>query len=361
MNTTFDRLMADATRLTQAGDLRAATEAIQAAMRGSMRATSTSPNANDSDVIDGTARRVDGLDLPNPDSTPAQKDAPRTGQFIDGRHTWANDSCEYKLFVPPQAHGLESGTGKTLPLVVMLHGCTQTPDDFALGTGMNEAALASDEGFFVLYPAQNSQANPSRCWNWFKRSHQQRDLGEPALLADMTRSVIERYAIDRQSVYVAGLSAGGAMAAILGEAYPDIFAAVGVHSGLAVGAAKDVNSAFTAMKSGASATLKSDGKPVPTIVFHGDKDSTVHPVNGEQVVHASARSVAAILTTGSDNGRSFTRSVYSADGRVLAEHWTVQGAGHAWSGGSAKGSYADARGPNATKEMLRFFLANRLG
>ena len=243
----------------------------------------------------------------------------------------------------------------------MLHGCTQNPDDFALGTGMNEAALASDEGFFVLYPAQNSQANPSRCWNWFKRSHQQRDLGEPALLAAMTCDVIKGYAIDPQRVYVAGLSAGGAMAAILGDAYPDIFAAVGVHSGLAVGAAKDVNSAFSAMKSGGASAPKSNAKTVPTIVFHGDKDNTVHPVNGEQVVQASVGKTAPRVETGSDNGRGFTRSVYAADGRVVAEHWTVQGAGHAWSGGSAKGSYTDGKGPNATKEMLRFFLANKLG
>ncbi len=368
MNTTFQQLMADATRLTQSGELRAATDAIQAAMRGAMSApsnvTSEAHDTNDpnnTDVIEGTARRVDEPDLPNTDSTPAENEALGTGQFIEGRHTFASDSRQYKLFVPPQTHRSASRAGKALPLVVMLHGCTQNPDDFALGTGMNEAALASDEGFFVLYPAQTSQANTSRCWNWFKRSHQQRGLGEPALLADMTREMIKRHAIDPQRVYVAGLSAGGAMAAILGEAYPDIFAAVGVHSGLAVGAAKDVNSAFSAMKSGAASTLKSNGKTVPTIVFHGDKDVTVHPVNGEQAVQSSAGSAAATVSTGTDNGRSFTRSVYATDGRVVAEHWTVQGAGHAWSGGSAKGSYADAKGPNATKEMLRFFLVNKLG
>ncbi len=363
MNTPFQRLMADATRLTQSGDLRAATEAIQTAMRGAMPAQSSSPGADDADdtnVIQGTARRVDEPTLANPDSTHEPKDAPRTGQFVDGRHALASDSREYKLFVPPQSVGLTVGTGKRLPLVVMLHGCTQSPDDFALGTGMNEAALASGEGFLVLYPAQNSQANQSRCWNWFKRSHQQRDLGEPALLADMTRDIIKRYPVDPQRVYVAGLSAGGAMSAILGEAYPDIFAAVGVHSGLAVGAAKDVNSAFSAMKSGASTGSKPTGKAVPTIVFHGEKDGTVHPVNGEQAVRASAGSAAVTVESGTDNGRSFTRNVYAADGRVVAEHWTVQGAGHAWSGGSAKGSYTDTKGPNATREMLRFFQANTL-
>ncbi len=364
MNTHFARLMADATRLTQSGDLRAATDAIQAAMRGAMPGVAAAPEARgagDADAIEGTARRIAEVDLPKSDPAPQHDDASGTGQFIAARHTLAADSREYKLFVPAQAERLALGAAAGLPLVVMLHGCTQNPDDFALGTGMNEAAATSDEGFFVLYPAQNTQANPSRCWNWFKRSHQQRGLGEPELLADLTRDVIKRYAIDPRRVYVAGLSAGGAMAAILGEAYPDIFAAVGVHSGLAVGAAKDVNSAFSAMKSGSSAALKSGAISVPTIVFHGDNDSTVHPVNGEQAAQASAGSAAGSVESGTDNGRRFTRKVYVGNGRVVAEHWMVQGAGHAWFGGNAKGSYADAKGPNATKEMLRFFLSNRRG
>jgi poly(hydroxyalkanoate) depolymerase family esterase len=363
MNSTFERLMADATRLTQSGDLLAATDAIRAAMRGATVARSPAPESRDAiddHVIEGTARRTEEPELRNPEPARTHADAVATGRIVDARHTFAAESREYKLFVPPQGAPLTPGAGKLLPLVVMLHGCTQNPDDFALGTGINEAALASTEGFFVLYPAQNSQANPSRCWNWFKRSHQQRGLGEPALLADLTRDIIERYAIDRQRVYVAGLSAGGAMAAILGAAYPDIFAAVGVHSGLAVGAAKDVHSALSAMKSGASTALKSGATTVPTIVFHGDKDSTVHPLNGEQAVLASAGSAAVRVETGTDNGRSFTRSVYAEDDCVVAEHWTIEGAGHAWSGGNAKGSYADARGPNATKEMLRFFLSNKL-
>ena len=361
MNTTYKRLMADATRLTQAGDLRAATEAIQTAMRGAMSATSNATDSNAADVIEGTARRIDDSVLPGADKKSEQGGEPHIGQFIGGRHMFGTDSRDYKLFIPPQAHGLAAGAGNALPLIVMLHGCTQNPDDFALGTGMNEAALASGEGFFVLYPSQKAEANPSRCWSWFKRSHQQRDLGEPGLLADMTRDIIKRYAIDPQRVYVAGLSAGGAMAAILGETYPDIFAAVGVHSGLAVGAAKDVNSAFSAMKNGASGGTPSIATAVPTIVFHGDKDSTVHPVNGGQVVQASAGDAASTVEHGTENGRGYTRSVYTANGRLLAEHWTVQGAGHAWFGGSTKGSYTDAKGPNATKEMLRFFLAKKRG
>jgi poly(hydroxyalkanoate) depolymerase family esterase len=276
-----------------------------------------------------------------------------------------------------------------LPLVVMLHGCTQNPDDFAAGTGMNDAALA--QGFFVLYPAQTQQANAQRCWNWFKHTHQQRDRGEPALLAGMVRSVMRQHRIDPRRVYVAGLSAGGAMAAILGDAYPELFAAVGVHSGLATGSANDVGSAFAAMKSGDGAVAGKTGlgqlhglrphlaetvpaRPVrksnapPTIVFHGDRDNTVHPANGERVVAAAMEpGMGSSRATPrepqqqrarSPNGRHYTRTVHRDEsGRTLSEHWVVHGAGHAWSGGRAAGSYTDPQGPDATAEMLRFFLS----
>ena len=362
MNSSFARLMTEASRLTRTGDLRGATAAIKSALAGGVPQRPES----DGDVIDIEARDIrdlrDGAARPSAFPTdgaipiecfstaarPAAA-AAAAGEFIAGSHTDAAGSRDYKLFVPPGA------LGQPLPLVVMLHGCTQNPDDFAAGTGMNEAALA--QGFFVLYPAQTQGANPSRCWNWFKHNHQQRGRGEPALLAGMTRAVMARHSIDPKRVYVAGLSAGGAMAAILGDAYPDLFAAVGVHSGLPTGAARDVKSAFQAMASGAAAGHPVEHRP-PTIVFHGDADSTVHPANGERLVRGRAEAAQRARST---QGRDYTRRVYrDADDRVVAEHWAVHGAGHAWSGGDPSGSYTDATGPDATAEMLRFFWSNRL-
>ena len=345
MKPTFQRFMSEVSRLTQTGKLGEATAAIQAALRGGKMPVADK-NAN---VIDIQARELkrDGRDAAQPAA------ASNTGHFITGSHTEAAGTRKFKLFVPPNP------VGKALPLVVMLHGCTQNPDDFAAGTGMNEAALK--RGFYVLYPAQAQTANPSRCWNWFKHNHQRRERGEPAILAGMTREVMKQRNIDPQQVYVAGLSAGGAMAAILGDAYPDLFAAVGVHSGLATGSAINVQQALSVMKDGGGAASPG-GQTPPTIVFHGDQDSTVNPANGEQVVAASAGgSAPEIEKARSANGRDYTRRIYrEAGGEVLAEHWAVHGAGHAWSGGSTRGSYTDGSGPDATEEMLRFFFAHPL-
>jgi poly(hydroxyalkanoate) depolymerase family esterase len=350
----FQNSMAEATRLMQSGDLQAATAAIQAALSGAAM-PSAATNAANADVIDVEAHEVKReAPAPQDQAEPAQHVKPGpSGQFISASHSEAAGTREYKLFIPPASFE------EALPLVVMLHGCTQNPDDFAAGTGMNEAAR--QRGFYVLYPAQTQHANSSRCWNWFKHNHQKRGRGEPALLAGMTRAVMGRYNIDPQRVYVAGLSAGGAMAAILGDAYPDLFAAVGVHSGLPTGSAANVQGALSVMQSGAAASQRTTASP-PTIVFHGDQDATVHPANGEQVVAASAGvSKPETSRARSGNGRDYTRRIYTdAGGRVVAEHWAVHGAGHAWSGGSARGSYTDATGPDASEEMLRFFFANTL-
>ena len=332
MKTSFDQMMAQATQLTRAGDLQAATAAIQAAL-----GARPGPSNDDVCVIDVEAREV------------GSKDA---GLFVAGRHAHhAAGTRDYKLYVPPAHHG------QALPLVVMLHGCTQDPDDFARGTRMNDAAR--ERGFLVLYPAQAQGANVSRCWNWFKHNHQGRGRGEPALLADMTHDVMKRHGVDPRRVYVAGMSAGGAMAAILGDSYPELFAAVGVHSGLPTGSATDAKSAFDAMKRGAHAPgVPTSGAP-PVIVFHGDQDTTVHPINGHHIAAARAAATAPERQRmRSQNGRDYTRALYrDADGQVMAEHWVVHGEGHAWSGGSPSGSYTDSKGPDATEEMLRFFFA----
>jgi len=247
-----------------------------------------------------------------------------------------------------------------MPLVVMLHGCTQTPDDFAAGTGLN--ALAEEFGFLVAYPAQPTGANANRCWNWFKPADQGRDSGEPALIAGIARTILRDHGADPQRIYIAGLSAGGAAAAIVASAYPDLFAAVCVHSGLAAGAAHNAASAFVAMRRGSPGSRGT--VPMPTIVFHGEADTVVHPRNGRFV---TTRALAALprLTRVEENGRSaggreFSRTVHKArNGKSWCEHWAIEGAGHAWAGGQPAGSFSDPAGPDASREMVRFFLAHR--
>ncbi|MCX2863426.1 PHB depolymerase family esterase [Paucibacter sp. PLA-PC-4] len=350
MTPSFGHLMTEATRLTRAGDLRAATALIQSALGAAVpSATVATARTDQGDVIDVEAREVWPEALPE-SNRPAEPAEPAFGQqFLPGSYTGAAGTRAYKLYVPP---GYQQG--QSLPLVLMLHGCSQDPDDFARGTGMNEAARA--QGFLVLYPAQTKHANSSGCWNWFKRNHQRRGSGEPALLAGMTRQVMQQYGVDARRVYVAGLSAGGAMAAILGSCYPELFAAVGVHSGLPAGAASDLPSALAAMRSGAGDTPAPALDSPPIIVFHGDRDATVHPSNGEQI---AAAGMAASRRERGSQGRAYTRDVYrDSQGRPRAEHWVVHGAGHAWSGGRADGSYTDPQGPDASAEMLRFFFAN---
>ncbi len=274
--------------------------------------------------------------------------------------SYSNDTGRrtYKLYVP-------SGyNGQALPLVVMLHGCTQSPDDFAAGTGMND--LAEEQVFLVAYPAQSQSANVSKCWNWFSVGDQQRDLGEPSLIAGLTRQILREFPVEPGRVYVAGLSAGGAAAAVLGAEYPDLYAAVGVHSGLACGAATDLSSALTAMRQGGPSAGAGPNRrggsraAVPTIVFHGDRDAIVNPINGDQVI-AQARGALNLSSTIdrglAPGGNSYTRTVHSDESdRPVLEQWVLHGAGHAWSGGSAAGSYTDPRGPDASREMIRFFL-----
>ncbi|MDQ4627075.1 extracellular catalytic domain type 1 short-chain-length polyhydroxyalkanoate depolymerase [Janthinobacterium lividum] len=290
-----------------------------------------------------------------PGTTPAE--VPAGAQFIDGVYRNHAGTRSYKLYIPSSYHG------QAMPLIVMLHGCTQNPDDFAAGTQMN--ALAEEKECFVVYPAQTQGANSSRCWNWFNAIDQQRDQGEPSLIAGIARQVIDDYPVNEREVFVAGLSAGGAMAVIVGTLYPDLFAAVGVHSGLPFASAQDLPSALAAMKGGAmpNAQRKAPAGGVPIIVFHGDRDTTVNPRNGDELIAQGVRSQAggktakaASIDGSVPNGHRYTRTTHSqADGSPLGEHWVIHGAGHAWSGGSNNGSYTDGKGPDASREMLRFF------
>jgi poly(hydroxyalkanoate) depolymerase family esterase len=301
----------------------------------------------------GLGRGVGGLARPSVNRAPIA--VPDGAQF--GEHVFANQagSRAYKLYVPS---GYKE---QTLPLVVMLHGCTQSPDDFAAGTRMND--LAEEGTFLVAYPAQAQSANISKCWNWFSPADQQRDKGEPSLLAGITSQVMHDFRVDAERVYIAGLSAGGAAAAIMGATYPDLYAAIGVHSGLACGAASDIPSAFTAMRqgrSGVGTAIGRAGRVIPTIVFHGDRDTTVNPINGDQVIaqSKSPTELRTAVTTGeAPGGLRYTCTVQTDEnGQSILEQWVLHGAGHAWSGGSTEGSYTEPRGPDASREMMRFFL-----
>jgi poly(hydroxyalkanoate) depolymerase family esterase len=293
------------------------------------------------------------------------------GQFVSRSYSNAAGARAYKLYIP------KTYAKKRMPLIIMLHGCTQNPDDFAAGTRMNE--LADKHAFLVAYPAQSANANGSNCWNWFNVSDQARDRGEPSLIAGITREVASSYRVDERRIFVAGLSAGAAMAVILGATYPDLFAAVGAHSGLPYGAADDVPSAFAAMRGSSGPIFSGRGlksrtstprdaptRAPPTIVFHGDHDTTVNADNGSKIV---AQAIAlgreqtgclkkSVQAQVSANGRECTITIYrDSMMRPCIEQWVLHGAGHAWSGGCSNGSYIDERGPDASAEMVRFFLA----
>jgi poly(hydroxyalkanoate) depolymerase family esterase len=275
--------------------------------------------------------------------------SPRDNAFTNHSIRSAAGARRYKLYVPAAA------TGKDLPLVVMLHGCKQSPEDFAAGTRMNE--LAARHHFLVAYPEQSAQANSYKCWNWFSPGDQQRGIGEPSLIAGLTRQIIDEYSVAPSRVFVAGLSAGGAAASVMGVTYPDIFAGVGVHSGLPCGAASDLPSALEAMRIGGIGIPAP--RLIPSIVFHGDKDSVVHAENANRLIVQSRgpmRLKQTVTNGQSPDGTKHTRTVHRDDaGRAVLEQWVIHGAGHAWSGGSSAGSYATPAGPDASSEMLRFF------
>jgi poly(hydroxyalkanoate) depolymerase family esterase len=370
----MNRTMQQAMRLMREGDLAAATRTLQHRLGADLPAAGNpraAPFASDpSDPSDAAAASndancIDGeFVVVEDDDRPIEWRSPRVdgvdSAFLQQHFSSSAGALDYKIFVPAPVDD------RRAPLLLMLHGCTQTADDFALGTRMNQHAR--DHGYVVAWPQQSATRNRNRCWNWFRSSDQQRERGEPAMLAALTSHLIEQHGLDPRRVYVAGLSAGGAMAAVLAHTHPDIYAAIGVHSGLPIGLATDVPSAFAAMRT-AEAKVRGRGVEatharVPAIVFHGDADTTVHPRNGEGLIiqslggtaTADAANCAPTIERGiSDGGRRFTRTLHVQSGRVCAEHWVTHGAAHAWSGGDPGGSYTDPSGPDASAQMLRFF------
>jgi len=345
---------ARATRLTAAQDLVQRTLAQHGL--ASFASPSSPPDAQGLiSLLQGVLPTGDGTTTPR--STPKPADIPDGAQFLFGTHQGKSGSRAYRTYVPASAETGASG------IVMMLHGCTQTPEDFAIGTGMN--ALAERDGFIVIYPEQSQGASAQTCWNWFSPNDQRRDRGEPEILAGIARMAMAQYDVPSERTFVAGLSAGAAMAVILGHTYPDVFAAAGAHSGLPYGVAKDVASAFAAMAGQRPDETAEPGRPgIRTIVFHGFADSTVHVSNGETIARNAERHAPSpsVQTTrkGTAGGRSYTATICTGpDGRDHLEHWVIDQLGHAWSGGQPGGSYTDPRGPDASAEMLRFFFESK--
>lgn len=363
--------MAEATRLTRAGRLAEATALIQRTLGKSAAGRTPPDNTRPRPSTASTSwgrpalksrpaarpgtpfgKRI-GLDYRKRGAAKAAAVTPAPGaQFLD--LSFGNEAGRraYKLYVP-------SGySGRAVPLLVMLHGGTQNAVDFAAGTRMNE--LAESHTFLVAYPEQDRSANAMRFWNWFQPANQQRGSGEPSILAGITEQVAATYAVDGDRVYIAGFSAGGAMTAVMAATYPDLYAAAGVYSGLPYAVAHDVQSAFAAMKQGGRAAVAPDGPPLPLIVFHGDRDTTVDVVNARLLVD-DGRTGRPTTTSGHAPGSyGYTREVYDgSDGRAPAERWTVHGLGHAWVGGSPNGSYTDPQGPDASAELVRFLLQHQ--
>lgn len=305
--------------------------------------------------------------------TPDAAPSPAQGRLIGGVYRSDAGSREYRLYLPA------TSAREPRPLLVLLHGCTQSADDIARGAALHE--IADSTGMLVLYPEQPAAANPLRCWNWFDAAHQRRGAGEPALLSAMVREIASAQGADPRRVYVAGVSAGGAMALILAASYPELFAAAGSHSGVPLAAATPAT-ALQVMRGGgvgdpaAVAAARTDTRDpssgdrsrlVPIIVFHGVDDAVVHVENGRATA-AQWRGAAGLAglanaetsTTGEAGGLTFRRSIAGPPDAPLVELWLIDGLGHAWSGGSPAGTYTDPRGPVASDELVRFLLQHRI-
>jgi poly(hydroxyalkanoate) depolymerase family esterase len=363
MHVDFSSAMRAIAELTRAQKLMEATRLIQTALSGKQEhkeaqdahiekastESSTRPRKPLAEVIETLRRAKRDWETPVFRAKKTLK-IPTGTEFLAGSFTCAAGTRDYRLYIP---------SGSALgprPLLVMLHGCKQDPVDFAIGTRMN--SVAEGRGMFVLYPWQPQGANPMSCWNWFNPKDQTRDAGEPLIIAGMTHHIISRYNIDPDRVFVAGLSAGGAMAAVMGATYPDIYAGIGIHSGVPYKAANDVRSAFAAMRGEPNVIrMPADAPRIRTIVFHGDGDQTVHPSNAAKIIAAQSDRNDIVERIGSTGNQPYTRTITrDHNGKVWNEHWLVHGGRHAWSGGSFEGSFTDPQGPEASREMVRFFL-----
>ena len=375
---TIERALTSAGLDTTSGPMQSVTETIRRALSSGGVSKASHPPGGDASVIDVSARFVGEThdSHPEPMRSPPSSAPGWPGEFVTREFSNSAGTRAYKLYVPTR----ESET--PMPLIVMLHGCTQSADDFAAGTQMNR--LAEEHGFLVAYPEQPGHANMSKCWNWFKGEDQLRNSGEPSLIVGIVSEIAQAHRVDQRRIFVAGLSAGAAMAVILGETYPELFAGVGAHSGLPFASAHDIPSAMAAMKGGRSGLPELKGlascgngaqrtttQAIPTIVFHGDRDHTVQQSNGAAIVKQASEAYTAATVGKSalesstqrgtaSGGRSYSRTMMTdSSGQPHLESWTVHGAGHAWSGGNVAGSYTDGKGPDASAEMVRFFLAQR--
>ena len=282
-----------------------------------------------------------------------------TGNFTSRIYHHTERDLSYMLYVPTRC------SAHAQSLLLMLHGCTQNPNDFAIGTQMN--SVADEFNLIVAYPLQPKTANTSGCWNWFDARHQKHGSGEPAMLAALAENLRCEFAISENRVFAAGLSAGGAMVEVLASTYQRQFTAVGVHSGLPYGAATSLRNALGAMKGSSKIEPHLNSEVAGRsrrIVFHGSSDATVHPSNAERIVNQSrrhSRNLTKVEYTNKINGREVTRTIWEDEnGAAMVEQWVVRGGGHAWFGGNRQGSYTDPKGPDASREMVRFFLQGRI-
>jgi poly(hydroxyalkanoate) depolymerase family esterase len=300
---------------------------------------------------------------------------PTAGNLSRGSYTSSAGTLSYETYVPASYK-----QGSQMPLIVALHGCTQTADNFRTQTRFDD--LAASKGFIVVYPEQSKANNNLTCWNWFQQADMQRGSGEPSLIAGITKTVQAKYGVDPNKVYVGGLSAGGAMAAVMGATYPDIYAAIGVGSGCEYSAGAPCAGYQSAdpEQAGKSAhqAMGTNARVLPFIVFQGDQDTTVPPVNAQQAVRAG-QVMADLADDGDENGsiptgaakvvngqapggESYTVSFYNdGTGKELAQYWLVHGMGHAWSGGDASQQFSDPKGPDESLAMYDFFMDHPMG